>query len=442
MRSGQQLPKDWIRVSLAQVTEVIDPHPSHRAPDEEEAGVPFAGIGDLNEQGELVTDSVRRVSSSVLNEHASRYTLSGSSIGFGRVASIGKVIDFPESISGVAISPTMAVIEPKSIDPKYLVHSLRSDFVREQIDRLLTGTTRSSLGIELLRGLCIPMPPNGEPEKIGSLLTTVDNAIRQTEALIAKYQQIKAGLMHDLFTRGVTPDGQLRPTYGQAPYLYKESSLGWIPKEWEVVAIGNLAESVVDGPFGSNLKTEHYVAEPGVRVVRLQNVQDGQYNDLDRAFIAEDHANYLARNQVNPGDVLIAGLGEDNNVVGRACCYPERLPSAINKADCFRLRCTSLLAFNRFVMYFLNTATARYQVRRFEQGVTRRRINTCNLKRVYVALPSKDEQTRIVSVLDNAVRKIETTTEYQAKLRQQKQGLMQDLLTGRVRVKVTDLVSR
>ena len=57
--------------------------------------------------------------------------------------------------------------------------------------------------------------------------------IEQTETLIAKYQQIKAGLMHDLFTRGVTPDGKLRPTRAEAPQLYQESPLGWIPKEWE-----------------------------------------------------------------------------------------------------------------------------------------------------------------------------------------------------------------
>lgn len=87
-------------------------------------------------------------------------------------------------------------------------------------------------------------------------------------------------------------------------------------------------------------------------------------------------------------------------------------------------------------MYFLNTAAARYQVRRLEQGVTRHRINTGNLKRVGVALPSMDEQARSVTILDNAVRNIETATEYQSKLRQQKQGLMQDLLTARVRVKV------
>jgi type I restriction enzyme S subunit len=323
---------------------------------------------------------------------------------------------------------------PEAVDSIFLLHAIEQNV--GLLHRRSQGSTFLAIGSKELSTLPVPALPLEQQRRIAEILSTVDEAIEQTEALIAKYQQIKAGLMHDLFTRGVTPDGHLRPTREQAPHLYRDSPHGWIPKEWEVIAVGKLAESVVDGPFGSNLKTEHYVVEPGVRVVRLQNVQDGQYNDLDRAFIAESHARYLVRNQVNPGDVLIAGLGEDRNVVGRACCYPAGLPAAINKADCFRLRCISVLALNRFVMYFLNTAAARYQVRRFEQGVTRHRINTGNLKRVCVALPNMDEQARSVTILDNAVLNIETATEYQSKLRQQKQGLMQDLLTGRVRVKV------
>ena len=66
----------------------------------------------------------------------------------------------------------------------------------------------------------------------------MDNLIEKTEALIAKYQAIKQGMMHDLFTRGVDEHGHLRPTHDEAPELYKQSELGWIPKEWEVSPLG------------------------------------------------------------------------------------------------------------------------------------------------------------------------------------------------------------
>jgi type I restriction enzyme S subunit len=277
-----------------------------------------------------------------------------------------------------------------------------------------------------------------EQSKIAEILSTVDETIKQTEALIAKYLQIKAGLMHDLFTRGVTAEGRLRPTRAEAPQIYKESPFGWLPSEWQIESIEGLAESLVDGPFGSNLKTEHYVAEPGVRVVRLQNIEDGDYNDRNRAFISSHHAGYLARNQVKPGDVLIAGLGEDVNVAGRACCYPVGLPNAINKADCFRLRCKESIAFNKFVMYFLNTDGARKQIRRFEQGVTRRRINTTNLKKVTFGLPSIAEQESIITLLNSVATLVAHCIDARDKLGQQKLGLMHDLLTGSVRVKAVE----
>ena len=79
--------------------------------------------------------------------------------------------------------------------------------------------------------LYAPLP---EQRKIARILTTIDNLIEKTEVLIAKYQAIKQGMMHDLFTRGVDEHGYLRPTYDEAPDLYKPSELGWIPKIWEI----------------------------------------------------------------------------------------------------------------------------------------------------------------------------------------------------------------
>lgn len=298
------------------------------------------------------------------------------------------------------------------------------------------GTTVLMLDMAAIKRIPVRAPKDTVLQhRITEILSTVDEAIEQTEALIAKYQQIKAGMMQDLFTRGVTPDGKLRPTRTEAPELYREQPLGWIPKEWEVHSLSAIAESLVDGPFGSNVKTEHYVVEPGVRVVRLQNIVEGSYNDADRAFVSQQHADYLGRNKVNPGDVLIAALGEDSYPVGRACCYPKGLPPAINKADCYRLRCKTRFALNAFVMHFLNTEAARKQVRRFEQGVTRRRTNLGNFRRVVVAVPKIDEQNRIVELIAAASRSIELAETLVKKVFLKKRGLMDDLLTGKVRVK-------
>ena len=248
--------------------------------------------------------------------------------------------------------------------------------------------------------LFVPSPP--EQRKIARILTTLDNLIENTEALIDKYQAIKQGMMHDLFSRGVDARGHLRPPRTEAPDLYKQSGFGWIPREWETAPLGDVAESVIDGPFGSNLKTEHYIDTPGVRVVRLQNIQLGRYSDEDRVFIADSHADYLSRHQVIGGDILVAALGEDVHPVGRACLYPAHLPPAINKADCFRVRCEPTVCRNAFMMYFLNGRQARAEIALRMQGMTRTRINVQNLKAIRTLVPSLEEQERIERRIDSA----------------------------------------
>ncbi|THJ19556.1 MAG: hypothetical protein CAF45_015895 [Nitrospira sp. CG24E] len=431
MSNSQELPKDWTRVDLVRVAQVIDPHPSHRAPDEERDGVPFAGIGDLNEQGEIVTDSVRRVSPRVLNEHASRYTLSGNSIGFGRVASIGKVIDFQESVAGIAISPTLAVIEPKSVNRKYIVQALRSNFVREQIDRLLTGTTRSSLGIELLRKLSIPMPANGEPEKIGLILTVVDNTIRQTEALIAKYQQIKAGLMHDLFTRGVTPDGRLRPNSES-----KRTKFGWIPNDWTLGSLLDVADPlrqpILTGPFGADLGNDDFVKE-GVPVLRIGNVQQGWLDLSDLLYVTEAKALELQRYKVEEGDLLFARQGATTGRNALASCDAHGclVNYHIIRVALDHSRCAPM-----FIEAAFSGEIVKRQVERDKGRGTREGINTAQLKALELPLAPLDEQQTIARILVTCGAVLAKTQDHIEKLRQQKHGLMQDLLTGRVRVKV------
>ncbi len=170
----------------------------------------------------------------------------------------------------------------------------------------------------------------------------------------------------------------------------------------------------------------------GARVVRLQNIQQSGYDDSDPAYISERHAASLERNRVG-GDVLIASLGDDNYPVGRASCYPFELPDAINKADCFRFRSSSR-CHNSFVMWFINSSLAGKKVRGFEQSVTMKRINLGNLRRIVVGIPSLNEQLEIADRLtvlsDQDVLLIEQLT----KLQSEKSALMNDLLTGRVRV--------
>jgi type I restriction enzyme S subunit len=330
------------------------------------------------------------------------------------------------------VDTTYAVVPKADVDLDWLFYCLL-DF---DLTKLNEATGVPSINRNWLAKTSFKNPGAARQSKIAAILTSIDTAIEKTEALIEKYQHIKAGLMHDLFTRGVLPNGQLRPPRDQAPELYQETAIGWIPKDWKLKSVSSVLESVADGPFGSNLKTEHYVTDPGVQVIRLQNVAEYEYNDDDKAYISDRHAAFLLRNKVVSGDVLIAGLGEERYPVGRACTYPEQLPSAINKADCFRARCVNEVMQNKFFMLFLNSELARRQIRRYEQGVTRPRINTGNLKRLFVGVPTISEQLAFIQKFEAAQAIILRQINNVKKLKSQKLGLMQDLLTGKVPVKI------
>ncbi len=199
--------------------------------------------------------------------------------------------------------------------------------------------------------------------------------------------------------------------------------------EWRECFLAELAESTVDGPFGSALKSEHYVEDPGVRVVRLANLGDGTYLDGDDAYIADDYATVLQRHAVVAGDVLVASLGDDNHRPGRACQYPAHHEAGIVKADCFRVRPKNSVD-GLFLKEALNSEDAVVQVRRLAQGVTRDRINLGQLRRIRLRMPPMEEQRRIAEILDYIDETIQATARVIAKLELVLDGVAQSVPLG------------
>src|SRR5690606_26067347 len=122
----------------------------------------------------------------------------------------------------------------------------------------------------------------------------------------------------------------------------KDSGVEWlgeVPVHWSLTKLGMLTSSRCDGPFGSGLKSEHY-QEEGVRVIRLQNIGWSEFSNRNEAYISHEHWREVlgGGHEVVSGDLLIAGLGDEKNPLGRACVAPNDLGEAIVKADCYRFR--------------------------------------------------------------------------------------------------------
>jgi type I restriction enzyme, S subunit len=426
----QSLPGDWDRKEIRQLGTVVGGGtPSRDVPSFWQGRTPWVTPGEVTGNAtRLLYDTNERISASGLAGSGANLLPAGSLMVTTR-ATLGA-----RAINAVPMATNQgfkSIVFRQSADSGFYFHLFEK--VQPELVRRASGTTFLEISAAEFAGIEVPSPGPNEKRLITKVLDTLDTAIHETEAIIAKLKAVKQGLLHDLLTRGIDANGELRPSQSEARHLYKESPLGWIPKGWDAASIDDLAESMVDGPFGSNLKTSHYVENPGVRVVRLQNILAGEYDDSERAFVSERHAASLVRNRVQGGDTLIASLGDANFPVGRSCCYPSDLPAAINKADCFRFRSGSR-SRNAFVMFSMNGGAARRQVRGFEQGVTMKRINLGNLRRIVIALPSLAEQDQIVERLNIGQQQVDITARQLMKLRHQKLGLMDDLLTGRVRV--------
>ena len=157
---------------------------------------------------------------------------------------------------------------------------------------------------------------------------------------------------------------------------YKASGVEWlgeVPEHWTITSLGRVTLDKCDGPFGSGLKSEHYVYA-GVRVIRLQNIRGSGFDNSDEVFIenAYFHAE-LKHHEVRQNDVLIAGLGDDRNTVGRACVAPPSIEPALVKADCFRFRLDNIKACPKFVSLQL-TSGSDADAGTLASGSTRSRI--------------------------------------------------------------------
>ncbi|WP_240537086.1 restriction endonuclease subunit S [Marinomonas flavescens] len=190
----------WEEKPLSDIAQVIDPHPSHRAPDEVDNGVPFIGIGDISDAGLLDFKNVRIVPQDIYNEHSARYTIENGDFAYGRVASIGKIIDLSNNVGKkYTYSPTLAIVKPKSLYPAFLKSYLGTEVFKGHVDNKTSGSTRKSLGVQDFRNLPVLFPVVDEQTAIGNYFHKLYALINQHQQQITKLNNIKQACLSKMF---------------------------------------------------------------------------------------------------------------------------------------------------------------------------------------------------------------------------------------------------
>lgn len=262
----------------------------------------------------------------------------------------------------------------------------------------------------------IAAPPTiSEQRAIATALSDIDALISGLDQLIAKKRDIKQATMQQLLT------GQTR--------------LPGFSGDWNTVILGDVADknrkwSFTGGPFGSNLKSTDYTAD-GVRIIQLQNIGDGHFIDDYAIFTSLIKADELLSCNIYPGEILLSKMGDP---VARACIIPSTNNRYLMCSDGIRL-CVDKYRFDpAFIFFMINAPTFRSAAENASTGSTRKRIGLNQLRNLELKCPPLKEQTTIATILSNMDIELSTLETRREKAKQIKQGMMQELLTGRIRL--------
>ena len=262
-----------------------------------------------------------------------------------------------------------------------------------------------------------------EQEKVAQILDTLDTAIQETEAIIAKLKAVKQGLLHDLLTRGIDDNGELRPPQTEAPQLYRKSPVGWIPNAWELSKVGTEFEIQLGKMLDAEKNTGALKPYIGNKAVQWDRIDLGevQYVRLAKSDIL--------RFRLQRGDLLVCEGGD----VGRAAIWEDGLAECYYQKALHRLRPTR--GFQpRLMLELLRYLMSKDALSEYVSRTSIAHLTQEKLAAVPLPTPNVEEQDRIVAMLSAAKGREEAEEASLLQHRQVKAGLMDDLLTGRVRV--------
>lgn len=412
-----RIPKDW---GISKLSELATfrrgsfPQP-YGLPEwyDEENGLPFIQVYDVDSNFKLKPTTKQKISK--IGAEKSVFIKKGTLI-----------ITIQGSIGRIAITQYDAYIDRtllifqsflKPLDKVYFANQLNVLFNKER--QKANGSTIKTITKAQLSNFIIPLPPLPEQEKIAEILSTVDEQISTTQAIIDQSKELKKGLMQKLFSEGI----------GHTEF--KDTKIGRIPKSWEYVKI----EKHINLFYGNAFKSSDFNEEGiGTKLLRGVNITVGKLRwnkKIDRYINLpfDDYVKFSAKE----GDLVIS---MDGSLVGRNFARVKKsdLPLLIvQRIACIRAKNTlnleylnQLIGSSSFINYVDAVKT--------NSGIPH--ISGKDIKNFKIPLPSIIEQEKIANILSEVDTKIEKEEKEKEQLEQLKKGLMQQLLTGQKRVKV------
>jgi type I restriction enzyme S subunit len=267
----------------------------------------------------------------------------------------------------------------------YLLQYLLSPMGQQRLKDMMAGNAITRLTLQKIKDFRVPIPPLEDQHVIAAVLDTADEAIAKTEAVIAKLKQVRAGLLHDLLTRGLDEHGQLRPSPTEAPQRYRDSPLGKIPREWEVGDLGARSLYATSGSRG----WAKYYTDDGPLFLRIGNLTRDHINLCfdDVVCVRPPAGSEGARTRTQAGDILIS-ITADLGIVGVVPCslgeaYVNQHIALVRPSD---------EVVPRWLGHYLAAGPASRQFRLLNDSGAKAGLNLPAIESIRIALPEKAEQ--------------------------------------------------
>lgn len=339
---------------------------------------------------------------------------------------VGSLGLFNEDIG--LVSPAYVVFKiskPEHLYSKFLYNILKSQFYLSEIKRaaMSRGSVRRSLSFKDLSDFKIPLPPLSEQKKIAVVLSTVQEAKEKTEEVIKVAKELKKSLMKHLFTYGPVPVEEAE----KVPL--KETEIGPVPKEWEVVRLGDCLKLIRNGTTKKQNKDGR-----GYPVTRIETISEERIDFKKAAYINGLRTNDLAKYKMRTGDILFSHINSEPHL-GKSAIYEGFPPILIHGMNLLLIRSKRNMIYPYFLYYIFNL----YRIKGIfisiaSRAVNQSSINQGKLKMLQIPLPPVPIQQKIAETLSSVDRKIEAEENRKKTLEELFKTLLSNLMTARIRV--------
>lgn len=311
------------------------------------------------------------------------------------------------------------------LNGKYFYYFFKHNFVN-QVNRYSAKGTVDSVRLDMITKMSISLPTIDEQEKIAKILSTLETAIESTQKLIDKEKNIKKGLMSDLLQNGIDKNGKIRTPQ---THKYKDSKLGLIPEKWKVIKLKECA--IIRN---SNVDKKTLENEISIKLCNYMDVYVNDEIDFSIEFMnasaTEDEINKFL---IKEGDVIITKDSESPDDIGIPSYVSENFQDVICGYHLTMIR-PKKSCNGKFLSLLLQSEYYKKYFGRLASGSTRFALSLGTISNTLILLPTIEEQKQISKILNSHDEKIEKEEENLAKLKELKKGLMNDLLSGKVRV--------